>query len=193
MTSNRDKGHAIVARTLHRIGAIQRPSITARFQADPGSADVLCSIHGLSACIEIKTGNEAIPFPEWRDNQREWAVTHCRAHQTEYWLWWLVRNPARGASTAYLLPYPEQIALEALIRPIQDSLPQRAGKGYHRSLQARGLDCARLLPAFETPLYWLNRQRYFAIPDPHPFHAHYSRPDSSGRLWAHGWIKETPR
>lgn len=200
--TNRDKMHPMVARTLQGpLAIMQRPSITAKYATDPGSADILCAVNGFSACIEVKTGNGNIPFAGWRDNQRGWAEQWCRALNTEYWIWWGVRNLPPDKTTGYLIPYTEQLFLENMIRPVQASLPYKVEAGMSKILQEKRWDCTNLLGDFETPIYSevlgldKNGKRrhayYFDLPETHPFRLHYMTPESTGGLWEAEWIAQS--
>ena len=71
---------------------------------------------------------------------------------------------------AWLVPYPVMLEVDALVRPIQNTLVYRAGKGMKKEIQARRLDAPTLLKGFE--LTWAGHSKW-SVPEAHPFSVMY--------------------
>lgn len=192
--------HEITRGLRYQHGCIVKPTPTIKQVDEPGAADLMVAKGGRVAMIEVKTGKggpgagAAFAFGDWRDNQREWAATYCRAepYATEYWIglimgihapntkpWKTVKGAitpntdSKGIQymprTCWLVPYEVWLDVEGRIRPYQDSIPYRAAKGYNTALQQKGYDAITLLSDWQLE----RGDNMFIVPVSHPFHEMY--------------------
>lgn len=171
-----DKYQAEVVKSLHSLHFGVRADITERFATgdEPGRADLMVVMGGLGCYIENKTGSAAFDFSQWRDNQRQWWQEVCVPTKTPYFLCIFIGdNPPNydpekyRPRRAFLVLAEAWLEVEAQLKPYQNSLPYRAGKGYKTELQEQGLDAEHLL----TP--WALRWQgggLWGIPQSHLFH-----------------------
>ena len=169
---------------------------------ETGRADTQYDLLGRAFYIEIKNGITGFDLTDWRDNQRGWAAQWGRQN-AEYWLWLSLgidsptytygavrvgKEKRKGLPPYYLprrswlVPYPVMIAVDAVVRPIQNTLVYRAGKGMRKEIQALGLDAPTLLDGFE--LAWAGSSRW-SIPDDHPFGVMYLNAPQIPFLYEH--------
>lgn len=170
-----------VTRSLHKLKFGIRTDITERFATgdEPGRADQMIVKNGLGGYIEIKSAKTSFNFSDLRDNQREWIEQEAYANsKCRVWLWlFLGKNPPNYdpqkylPRRAWLVEYWDWLAIEDVIKPIQNSLPYRAGKGYAKEMQGRCLDAETLLQGHV--LTW-SGAGVWTIDPTHPFASAFS-------------------
>ncbi len=171
-----DKFAGEVGKSLHQWKFGYRSDPTAKYAtADaPGRADMLATKGGRSVYIEIKSAAAAFAFTDLRDNQRKWIEEQAlKVEQTPVWIWLnLGQHPPNYnpddylPRRAFLVPYELFLDIENQVKPFQNSLPYRAGKGYNVQVQALKLDAVHLLSNYA--LQW--NKGFWVVPENHPFY-----------------------
>jgi hypothetical protein len=173
-----DKWAHEVVRTLHKLGFGVRADPTTRFATagENGRADQMIVRGGRGCYIEAKTGTTGFDFDTLRPNQREWIESFAlpEPYRMEVWIW-LAMGTDRPNNTQpdalprkhWLIPYPVMLHVEKQVRPIQRTLPYRAGKGMRKEIQEQKLDALNLLRLWE--LEWVGGG-VWDIPEGHLFH-----------------------
>ena len=132
--------------------------------------------------IEVKNGLRTFDLNHWRENQRLWASRFCVAppFATPYWIWLAIgldppnRNPQNHEPRkTWLLPCGKLLQVEARLKPIQNTLVYRAGKGHKREIQDLSLDAVTLLRDYE--LSWAGKGAW-TIPPAHQFRRDFISP-----------------
>lgn len=178
----RDIHHGALITLLHNYKAWTRSQETGKFsQTEPGSADIMAQLRYGACAIEVKTAfGGTFRLPEWRENQREWAIRYQLELNNTYWLaiffetdecpWKGLRNPR----VPYLIPANAVLNTISLIP--QDSIPYRAGKGISIFMQEHKLDAFSLWSE-----YSLGYNKGWILPDEHPFTKQYIQGEPLGQ------------
>jgi hypothetical protein len=174
--SHRDVFHPHTIKMLHHHQIWTRSQETGKFsQQEPGSADIMCHMHG-GCAIEVKTASAGtFRFPEWRENQRFWARDYEEQTGNIYWLaiWYEGDyTPAFHHQRKFLVPYliPRMTLLATEVYIPQDSIPYQVRKGMDTWMQENHADAFTLWANYS--LEYAGNGRFY-IPDEHPFHKLY--------------------
>lgn len=134
------------------------PKCHFKIRPKAGRPDLLClnpSDTGLNAVCEVKvirSSEESFSFDEISDKQRRWLTAWTDAGGLGYLALGYINPHGKRdyLDGLWIVDWPGWLAIEEIIRPIQKSIPYRAGPGYRKVLQEEMYDCTHLLYSWEV-------------------------------------------
>jgi len=106
-------------------GSVNRPREKGRF-------DYIISISGRMGFVEVKAGDTNLPMNTIEDSQREWYKLTHQLSGAWYGLFFMLGFPEEDErafdypKAAYLLSWPQWLAIEEVYKPTRKSIPYNA-------------------------------------------------------------------
>lgn len=156
-----------IRQSFHLQGFMTRVDETSRFatEGEAGRSDLVVLKNGKGCAVEIKAGVHSFSFADWRDNQRSWAKIWCEDYsKIPYWIALAigingVAAPKKGLRHCWVIPYTYFEKIELLIKPYQNSIPYKIGKGFNLEMQQLKYDCVNLFKLYQCE--WVVEKRTY--------------------------------
>lgn len=127
-----------------------------------GRPDFFCYLGRYGFVVEVKSAALNFSFSDLGEKQREWGQWFVMDRHSDWYLWLSMGtrlNHPEYPRRTWLIPLRDFLAVEAIVREYQKSIPYQAGKGHNVEMQLRHIDAVHLLAPYELErrdgVWWL--------------------------------------